>query len=145
MWEHMKLHWRMSCDLRTVGNYHPWTSEWQNKSFSSELNFRNRQKYFLNTLLGLNFAGIKFRGFCEFWPNPRKSAKFKSLRKIQNEFIREIKSSGKIYKKTLIREILNFLKSDHQNFILILKILNVWSTKIPEILKCLGTVHPRKV
>ena len=28
------------------------------------------------TLMGLNFAGIKFRGFRGFWPNPRKSAKF---------------------------------------------------------------------
>ena len=40
----------------------------------------NNHVTMLNTLLGLNFARIKFRGFRVFWPNPRISAKFNPVK-----------------------------------------------------------------
>ena len=52
--------------------------------------------------MGLNFAGIKFRGFRGFWPNPRKireNPRNFIPRNICFAVIREIKSPRNIWKK----------------------------------------------
>ena len=62
----------------------------------------------LFTLLGLNFAGIKFCGFRVLWSDPRIFTKFNPA-KNRYRRIREIKSPRKVWKRGLIREIFKFI------------------------------------
>ena len=67
-----------------------------------------------DTLRGLNFAGVKFRGFRGF----RKNREIKSRRKICNWTIREIKSPRKNLKnKTTPRNFQFFFKQTYTVFI----------------------------